>query len=438
MENDTSQGAARARRHVVVVGGGFGGLQVVEHLKGVGVAITLVDQRNYHLFQPLLYQVATASLTASEIAWPIRAMVHNRPDVSTVLGTAVGVDMNGRRLLLGDGSAISYDILVLATGARHGYFGHDDWEPFAPGLKTIEDATRMRSQILLAFEQAERESDLDRRAALLTFVVIGAGPTGVELAGTIADLARDTLPPDFRAIDTHMARVVLIEAGPQVLPGYAEDLSSYARRALEQLGVEVVLGHAVTEVTAGGVKFGDQHITASTIIWAAGVRASPAALWLGVPADGNGRILVEPDLSIPGHPEIFAVGDTISVAALDGKPVPGIAPAAKQGGRYVASVIRSRLDDKSAPAPFRYHHDGSLAQIGKRRAVADFGWIKLRGPTAWWLWGIAHIYFLVGVRARLGVALNWLWIHFRNQRSARLITHSPLQLDKMGSDHANE
>jgi NADH dehydrogenase len=430
MENDTSKWTVRPRQHVVVVGGGFGGLQVVEHLKGAGVAITLVDQRNYHLFQPLLYQVATASLTASEIAWPIRAMVHNRPEVSTVLGTATGVDVKARQLLLDDGSTISYDILVLATGARHGYFGHNDWEPFAPGLKTIEDATRMRSHILLAFEQAERESDLERRAALLTFVVIGAGPTGVELAGTIADLARDTLPPDFRAIDTHMARVLLIEAGPHVLPGYADDLSDYARRALEQLGVEVVLGHAVTEVTADGVKFGDQNVTASTIIWAAGVRASPAASWLGVPADRNGRILVEPDLSIPGHPEIFAVGDTISIAAPDGKPVPGIAPAAKQGGRYVASVIRSRLDGKSAPAPFHYHHDGSLAQIGKRRAVADFGWIKLRGPIAWWLWGIAHIYFLVGVRARLGVVLSWLWIHFRNQRSARLITHDPQQLDK--------
>lgn len=438
MENDTSEGTARPRPHVVVVGGGFGGLQVVEHLKGVGVAITLVDQRNYHLFQPLLYQVATASLSPSEIAWPIRAMVNNRSEVSTVLATAIGVDVSARQLLLGDGSAISYDILVLATGARHGYFGHDDWEPFAPGLKTIEDATRMRSQILLAFEQAERERDLSRRAALLTFVVIGAGPTGVELAGTIADLARDTLPPDFRTIDTHMARVVLIEAGPDVLPGYADDLSTYARRALERLGVEVVLDEAVTEVTASGVKFGDQHVAASTIIWAAGVRASPAASWLGATADRNGRILVEPDLSIPGHPEVFAVGDTITIAAPDGKPVPGIAPAAKQGGRYVASVIRSRLEGKSAPAPFRYHHDGSLAQIGKRRAVADFGWIKLRGAIAWWLWGIAHIYFLVGVRARLGVALSWLWVHFRNQRSARLITHDPQQLGTTESDHASQ
>ncbi len=389
----------------------------------MGVDIILVDQRNHHLFQPLLYQVATASLTPSEIAWPIRAMVRDRPEVSTVLGTVVGVDKSAREVRLGDDSSVRYDTLVLATGARHDYFGHDDWEPFAPGLKTIEDATRVRGQILLAFEKAEREADPLRRAALLTFVVIGAGPTGVELAGTIADLARDTLPPDFRAIDTHMTRVLLIEAGPNVLPGFPSELSDYAGRSLEQLGVEVALGHAVSDITVDGVKFGDRRVEAKTIIWAAGVRASPAAAWLNVAADRIGRIIVQPDLSVPGHPEIFAIGDTIAIAAPDGSPVPGIAPAAKQGGHYVAKVIRARLDGKPLPAPFCYHHDGSLAQIGKRRAVIDFGWIKLRGALAWWLWGIAHIYYLVGVRARLGVALSWLWIHFRNQRSARLITN---------------
>jgi NADH:ubiquinone reductase (H+-translocating) len=423
---DRSSGAAPSPRHrVVIVGAGFGGLQVVRHLKRAAVDITLVDQRNHHLFQPLLYQVATASLTASEIAWPIRAMVRDRPEVSTVLGTVVEVDIAARQVRLGDGGSIPYDTLVLAAGARHGYFGHDNWEPVAPGLKTIEDATRIRGHILLAFEKAEQERDPARRASLLTFVIIGAGPTGVELAGTIADLARDTLPPEFRAIDTHMTRVLLIEAGPKVLPGFPGDLSDYARRALKQLGVEVALGDAVTEVTAGGVTFGDRHVEAETIIWAAGVRASPAAEWLGAATDRNGRILVQPDLTVPGHPEIFAVGDTIGIGAPDGKPVPGIAPAAKQGGRYVARAIRARLEGKPAPAPFRYHHDGSLAQIGKRRAVIDFGWIKLRGPIAWWLWGIAHIYFLVGVRSRLSVALNWLWIHFRNQRSARLITNEP-------------
>ena len=420
---------ATGRHHVVVVGAGFGGLEVVKHLNGAAVDITLIDQRNHHLFQPLLYQVATASLSASEIAWPIRAMVHHRREVFTILGTAAGVDLDAGELELSDGSMIPYDTLVLATGACHGYFGHDDWEPFAPGLKTVEDATRLRSHILLAFERAERETEPSRRASLLTFAVIGAGPTGVELAGTLADLARDTLPADFRAIDTHITRVLLIEAGPNVLPGYDTSLSDYARRALEQLGVEVALGDAVTKVTAGTVVFGDRCVDADTIIWAAGVRASPAAAWLGVAADRNGRIVIQPDLTVPGHPEIFAVGDTVAATAPDGKPVPGIAPAAKQGGRYVANVIRARLDGKPAPAPFRYHHDGSLAQIGKRKAVIDFGWIKLRGATAWWLWGIAHIYFLVGVRARLSVALNWLWIHIRNQRSARLITE-PQHLEK--------
>lgn len=423
---------ALGRHRVVVVGAGFGGLQVVHHLKGVSVAITLIDQRNHHLFQPLLYQLATASLSAAEIAWPIRAMVHDRPEVSTVLGTVVGVDVAAREVRLGDGDggAVAYDTLVLATGARHGYFGHDDWEPFAPGLKTIEDATRLRSQILVAFERAERETDPARRAALLTFVVIGAGPTGVELAGTIADLARDTLPADFRSIDTQMSRILLIEAGPAVLAGYAESLAGYARRALEQLGVEVALGHAVTDVSAGSVTFGDRRVEAETIIWAAGVQASPAAAWLGAEADRNGRIVIQPDLTVMGHPEIFAVGDTVAIVAPNGKPVPGIAPAAKQGGRYVAGVIGARLLGKPAPAPFRYHHDGSLAQIGKRKAVIDFGWIKLRGAIAWWLWGIAHIYFLVGVRARLSVALSWLWIYLRDQRSARLITHDPHRVGK--------
>lgn len=425
MTQNSSNATSSGRHRVVIVGAGFGGLQVVRHLERAEVDIVVVDQRNHHLFQPLLYQVATASLTPSEIAWPIRAMVRDRSEVSTVLGTVVGVDTKTSEVRLSDDETIPYDTLVLATGARHAYFGHDAWEAFAPGLKTVEDATRIRGHILLAFEKAERETDPSRRAALLTFVIIGAGPTGVELAGTIADLARDTLPPEFRAIDTHMTHVLLIEAGANVLPGFPGDLSDYARRALEQLGVEVALGHAVTEVTAGNVTFGDRRVEAETIIWAAGVRASSAAAWLDVAADQNGRILVQPDLTVPGHPEIFAIGDTIAITAPNGRPVPGIAPAAKQGGRYVARVIRARLTRKPVPAPFRYHHDGSLAQIGKRRAVIDFGWIKLRGALAWWLWGIAHIYYLVGVRARLSVALNWLWIHFRNQRSARLITHDP-------------
>jgi NADH dehydrogenase len=406
---------------VVIVGAGFGGLQAAFGLAGAPVSITLVDRRNHHLFQPLLYQVATASLSTSEIAWPIRYLLRGRPDVTTLFATVSGVDAVGKRVLLDDGDTLPYDTLILATGARHAYFGHDEWEPFAPGLKTLEDATTLRRRILVAFERAERETDSVRRAALLTFVIIGAGPTGVELAGTIAELAQDTLPPDFRNIDTRRARVVLIEAGPRVLAGFADDLSAYAQRALEKIGVEVMLGQAVTECSADGVVYGGHEMNAKTIIWAAGVRASPAAEWLGAPADRAGRLQVLPDLTVPGHPDIFAVGDTIAVAGPDGKPVPGIAPAAKQQGHYVADSIKARLRGDT-PKPFRYQHAGSLAQIGKRKAVIDFGRIKLRGTIAWWIWGIAHIYFLIGLRNRLSVAISWLWVYVRNQRAARLIT----------------
>lgn len=420
-----SSDSAPAERHrVVIIGAGFGGLWAVKRLKGASVDITLIDQRNHHLFQPLLYQVATASLAPSEVAWPIRSMLQDRKDVTTMLGTVVGVNPAGRAVLLAEGSSVPYDTLILATGARHGYFGHDEWEALAPGLKTIEDATAIRSRILLAFEEAEREGNRERREALLTFVIIGAGPTGVELAGTIADLAHDTLPRDFRAIDTRTTKVLLIEAGPKVLNGYPDSLSDYAKRALEKLGVEVQLNTTVTQIESGAVIVGDRRIAAHTIIWAAGVRASPAADWLGVPADRNGRIIVESDLSVPGHPDIFAVGDTITIEAPNGAPVPGIAPAAKQEGAFVAETIRRRLAADPARRPFRYHHEGSLAQIGKRKAVIDFGWLRLRGSVAWWLWGMAHIYFLVGVRSRLSVALNWLWIYTRNQRGARLITQS--------------
>jgi NADH dehydrogenase len=410
-----------AAHRVVIVGAGFGGLECANGLKGAPVSIALVDRRNHHLFQPLLYQVATASLATSEIAWPIRYLLRDRPEVVTLFATVSGVDAANKRVLLDDGDALPYDTLVLATGARHAYFGHDEWEPFAPGLKTLEDATTLRRRILVAFERAERESDPARRAALLTFVIVGAGPTGVELAGTIAELAQDTLAPDFRNIDTHKARVVLIEAGPRVLAGFADDLSSYAQRSLESIGVEVILGQAVTECSADGVVYGGHRLQARTLIWAAGVRASPAAEWLGAPADRAGRLEVLSDLSVPGHPDIFAVGDTVVIAGPDGAPVPGIAPAAKQQGRHVAASIKARLRG-GTPTPFRYRHAGSLAQIGKRKAVIDFGAIKLRGTIAWWIWGIAHIYFLIGLRNRLSVAISWLWIHARDQRAARLIT----------------
>jgi NADH dehydrogenase len=406
---------------VVIVGAGFGGLEVAHRLKGSAVQIILIDRRNHHLFQPLLYQVATASLPTSEIAWPIRHLFRDRKDVTTLLGVVTGVDRAAHAVRLEDGSSLPYDTLVLATGARHAYFGHDAWEPFAPGLKTLEDAIAIRRRVLLAFERAERESDPGRRAALLTFIIVGAGPTGVELAGTIAELAHATLAKEFRRIDTKKARIILIEAGARILPAFAPDLSAYAHAALQRLGVEIALGEAVLDCNDDGVVVGERTIAAKVILWAAGVRASPIADWLGVTGDAAKRVAVEPDLTLAGDPAIFVIGDAATIAAWNGRPVPGIAPAAKQQGRYVANVIRARLRGEAA-RPFRYRHAGSLATIGKRSAVIDFGSFKLRGWLAWWLWGLVHIYFLIGVRNRLAVALNWLWAYARDDRSARLIT----------------
>lgn len=414
--------AVNPAHRIVIVGVGFGGLEVARYLASTKVRITVIDRRNHHLFQPLLYQVATASLAASEIAWPIRSLLRKQKDVTTVLGNVVGVNSQEKKVLLEDGEAIPFDTLVLATGARHAYFGHDEWEPYAPGLKTIEDATAIRRRILAAFEHAERETDETERAKFLTFVIIGGGPTGVELAGTIAELARDTLRKDFRNFDTRDVRVILIEAGPRILSGFPESLSAYALRALTNLGVEIKLGQAVSKCMAGGVEIDRQYLPAKTIVWAAGVAASPAAEWLYAPADRAGRILVQPDLTVPGHANIFAIGDTAHVEMADGKLVPGIAPAAKQEGRYVAETIKARLRGKNSRPPFSYKDAGRLATIGKRAAVVDFGWVKLTGRLAWWLWGFAHIYFLIGLRHRLTVILSWLWIYFTGQRSARLIT----------------
>jgi NADH dehydrogenase len=411
-----------AAHHVVIVGAGFGGLAVAQGLASAPVRITIIDQRNHHLFQPLLYQVATASLATSEIAWPVRHLVRKRREITTLLGTVSSVGADQRRVVLDDGAEIAYDTLVLATGARHAYFGHDEWEPHAPGLKTLEDATSIRRRILLSFERAERETDPARRAALLTFVIIGGGPTGVELAGAIAELAHHNLAPDFRHIDTRKARVVLIEAGARILPSFTPDLSAYAHAALQTLGVDILLGSAVSECSAEGVIFGDRPLAAKVILWAAGVRASPAAAWLGLPADNAGRLKVEPDLTAPGRPEIFVIGDTATIDAWKGRPVPGIAPAAKQQGAHVAKTIKQRLGGEAAARAFRYQHSGNLATIGKRSAVIDFGWIKVRGWVAWWIWGLAHIYFLIGMRNRLAVALSWLWIYATGNRSACLIT----------------
>lgn len=411
-----------ANHRIVVVGGGFAGLQLVLDLKGVAADITLIDRRNHHLFQPLLYQVATTVLATSEIAWPIRRLFRDRPEVKTVLGHVVGVDRATKTVQLKDGNVVPYDTLVLATGARHAYFGHDEWEAFAPGLKTLEDATTIRRRVLTAFEKAELETDPAKRQARLTFAIIGGGPTGVELAGIIAELAHQTLVKEFRQIDTRSARILLIEAGPRILPVFTPELSDYSRAALGRLGVEVSTGRPVTDITAEGVQIGDEFVPAKTVLWAAGVQASRAAEWLDAPADRAGRAIVEKDLSIPGAPELFVIGDTASVTNGDGKPVPGVAPAAKQQGAFVAKVIRARLTGKPAPSAFSYRHQGNLATIGRSAAVVDFGWIKLKGAIAWWVWGLAHIYFLIGTRSRFAVAWSWLWIFVSGQHSARLIT----------------
>ena len=411
-----------ARHRVVIIGSGFGGLAAAQALDGAEVAVTLIDRRNHHLFQPLLYQVATASLSTSEIAWPIRHILRRRADVTTLLATVTGVDVPGRTVVLEDGSRIPYDSLIIATGARHAYFGHDEWEKFAPGLKTLEDATTIRRKLLLAFEAAERESDPEKRPALLTFVIVGAGPTGVEMAGAISELARETLKGEFRTADPASARVVLIEGGKRVLANFKPELSDYTLKSLGRLGVEVILGEPVTSIDADGLVYGGTRLDAECIIWAAGVEASPAARWLGVEPDRAGRVKVEADLSVPGHPEIFVVGDTAAITMPDGKPVPGVGDAAKQGGKHAARVIRARLGRFGKPMPFRYKHAGDLATIGKRAAVIDFGRFQLKGWIAWWAWGLAHIYFLIDTKNRLAVALSWLWIYLSGQRSARLIT----------------
>jgi NADH dehydrogenase len=418
------------KHRIVVVGGGFGGIQTVHGLKGSSADITLIDRRNHHLFQPLLYQVATTLLATSEIAWPIRRLYRDRKDVTTILDEVVGVDTEAKLVRLQSGRAIPYDTLVLATGARHAYFGRDEWEKLAPGLKTLEDATTLRRRILLAFERAELSEKTADRDALLTFAIIGAGPTGVEMAGTIAELAQKVLPPEFRNIDTTATKVMLIEAGPRVLAAFSEDLSAYAKSALEKLGVEVRTGKPVTEITEEGITVGETFVPCRTVIWAAGVQASPAAQWIHAEADRAGRTIVGPDLSAIDDPNIFVIGDTASVKQDDGKPVPGIAPAAKQQGSYVAKVINARLANKPAPAPFKYFHQGNLATIGKRAAVIDFGRIKLKGGLAWWIWGLAHIYFLIGTRSRLAVAWSWLWIYLSGQHSARLITQKETLKDE--------
>ncbi|QRM29172.1 NAD(P)/FAD-dependent oxidoreductase [Microvirga sp. VF16] len=414
--------AGRAR--VTIVGAGFGGLTVAQSLARAPVDVTIIDRHNYHYFQPLLYQVATAALSPADIAWPIRGILKRQKNATVLLANVTGIDANARVVHAGS-LTVTYDYLVLATGATHSYFGHPEWASVAPGLKQMEDATEIRRKVLLAFEHAELTNDYDEQSRLLTFVVVGGGPTGVEMAGAIAEVAHHALPAEFRRIDPHAARVILIEAGPRLLPAFPEDLSAYARKALEKMGVEVRTQASVTNCNEGGVDLDGERIETGTIIWAAGVVASPAAEWLGVEADRAGRVKVAPDLTVPGRPEIFVIGDTAAVVdGTAGKPVPGIAPAAKQMGRYVADVIAAKVANRPVPGPFHYRHQGDLATIGRKAAVVKLDRFHLKGLVGWWFWGIAHVYFLIGLRNRAAVALNWFWNYLTYQRGARLIIDS--------------
>jgi NADH dehydrogenase len=412
------------RPQVVIVGAGFAGLEASRALAKVDVDVTLVDAYNHHCFQPLLYEVATAALSPADVAWPIRAIVREHKNVRVIMARVTGIDVDTHRVLTSEIDLV-YDYLVLASGATHSYFGHDDWAPFAPGLKHIADATEIRRRFLLAFERAEVVEDAAERAQLLTFVVIGGGATGVEMAGAIAEVARQTLQHDFRRIDPRTSRIVLIEAGPRLLPTFPKALSEYAKPSLQSMGVEVELGRTVTGCDAQGVSLDGGRIEAATVIWAAGVVASPAALWIGAEHDRAGRLKVNADLSVPGRSEIFAVGDTATVPEANGHSVPGIAPAAKQMGRYVGKVIAARVQGRPAPPPFVYHHVGDLATIGRKSAVVKLGHLQLTGFFGWLFWSAIHIYFLIGMRRRFVVALNWLWRYMTFQRGARLIGIAP-------------
>lgn len=410
----------QAAHHFVIVGGGFAGLWATRALASAPVRITLIDRHNHHLFQPLLYQVATAGLSAPDIAAPLRHILRKQANVEVRLAEVAAIAPQEKHVALADGTTIAYDALLLATGATHAYFGHDEWARHAPGLKTLDDALQLRRHLLLAFERAEAETDPGKRAAWLSFAIVGGGPTGVELAGTLAEIARHTLKNEFRRIDPSQARVRLVEAGPRVLASFPDTLSEKARRQLERLGVEVVTGTPVSDITDEGYRLGETFIPAKTVVWAAGVAASPLARTLGVSLDRAGRVPVQPDLSVAGHPDVFVAGDLAAVTS-DGRPVPGVAPAAKQMGRHVAQVLRARLDGRASPGDFRYQDYGNLATIGRMAAVVDFGRLKFSGLLAWWFWLTAHVFFLIGFRNRLVVLLNWCWAYWSYQRGARII-----------------
>jgi NADH dehydrogenase len=411
----------QGRPRVVVVGAGFAGLEAARALARAPVRVTIVDRRNHHLFQPLLYQVATAALNPSDISAPIRAVLRAQENAEVVLGEVAGIDRARRVLRLADGDGLGYDFLVVATGATHSYLGHDEWAPVAPGLKTVEDALEIRRRILLAFERAERERDEAARRALLTFAIVGAGPTGVELAGALAEIASRTLAADFRHIRPESARVILVEAAPRVLPAYSEKLSRAALRQLERLGVEVRTGTKVTGIDEGGVSLGGERLAARTVLWAAGVAASPLARALGAPLDRAGRVRVNADLSVPGHPEIFVAGDLASLETGRGGLVPGVAPAAVQEGRHAArNVLRALRGEPTLP--FRYRDKGLMATIGRAAAVARIGRLELSGLVAWLAWLLVHVFFLIGFRNRVAVILQWAWSYLTFKRGARLIT----------------
>ncbi len=403
--------------HVVIVGAGFGGLAAARTLARGNVRVTLVDQRNHHLFQPLLYQVATAGLSPADIAAPIRSILRHHKNVRVLLDTVVDIDAADRRVLLASRRTLRFDRLIVATGARHSYFGREEWEAHAPGIKSIDDATTVRRKVLLALERAETEPDPLRRQALLTFVIVGGGPTGVEMAGAVAELARRSVSQDFRSITPHCSKVLLVEAGPRLLASFPPALSAKARKAIEDLGVTVMTDQRVSAITDAYIEVGGTRVPTHTVVWAAGVRASAAAMWLKAEADRVGRVIVDPDLSVPGHDGIYAIGDTASFTDAGGRCLPGIAPVAKQQGRHVGEqILRGRTK------PFRYRDYGNLATIGRHRAVIDFGWLRLSGVFAWFVWTTAHIFFLAGFRNRLLVGANWLWNYLTFERGARLIT----------------
>jgi NADH dehydrogenase len=407
------------RPHVVIIGGGFGGLYAARALARAPVRITLIDRKNHHLFQPLLYQVATAGLNPSDIAAPIRRVLRGQQNVTVELAAATAIDTTAHRVVLDDGG-LDYDFLIVATGATHSYFGHPEWEARAPGLKSIEDALEIRRRVLTAFESAERELDEDARRAWLTFAIVGAGPTGVELAGALSEIAHHVLETDFRRIDPRSARILLIEGSPRVLGTYASDLSESARETLTEMRIEVRLNTQVTAIDAAGVTMGGERVDARTVLWAAGVTASPLARTLGCPLDGAGRVHVEPDLSVPGAPEVFIVGDLARVES-DGKLVPGVAPAAMQAGRHAARMVTRRLAGRPTE-PFRYLDKGSLATIGRAAAVAEIGNIHLSGFVAWLAWLLIHLLFLIGFRSRVLVLMQWAWAYVAFDRGARVIT----------------